>query len=137
MLDDLMNSARKGIGNLADGLGVGERTEAIIDDWLTIFPQLAEYGLSITSFSMAIALSPSLEVELVGRHGDWSDVAIAQRLAAHRGEKAITMVITTIRTAYRMQRKTAAPLRDPLILKLTVKITPEVRVVLGQPVLED
>ena len=42
-----------------------------------------------------------------------------------------------IRTAYRLQRQTKAQLRDPLILKVIVRITPEVRVVLGQPVLED
>jgi hypothetical protein len=47
------------------------------------------------------------------------------------------MVLSTIRTAYRLQRQTKAPLKDPLILKITVKITPEVRVVLGLPFVEE
>lgn len=139
MLDDLLDSARRAVSGLADSVGEGARgkTNQIIEDWLHIFPQLAEYGLAITSFSMGLAISPSLNVELLGSHADWEEAAIQQRLAAHKGETAITMVLTTIRTAYRLQKQTKAELRDPLILKIIIKITPEVRVVLGQPVLED
>ena len=139
MLNDLYEAVRDGLGGLTNNLteGAKEKTLSLIEDWLQIFPQLAEYGLQITSFSISIALSPSLNVELLGRHGDWSDAAIAQRLKTHKGEKAITMVLSTIRTAYRLQRQTKAGLKDPLILKIIVKVPPEVRVVLGQPILED
>lgn len=135
MLDSLLNSLSKVSSSI--GEGTKEKTLTIIEDWLEIFPQLAEYGLEITSFSMGLAISPSLNVELLGEHGNWSDEAIAERLANHKGEHAITTVLSAVRTAYRLQRKTKAPLRDPLILKIIVKISPEVRVVLGQPVLED
>ncbi|MTB50245.1 hypothetical protein [Lewinella sp. W8] len=139
MLEDLWNSARKGLGDLAGSVGEGAREKSlqVIEDWLQIFPQLQEYGLEVTSFAMGLAISPSINVELVGRHEDWTDEAIAERLQAHKGETAITMVFTTIRTAYRLHRQTKAPLRDPLILKIIVRISPEVRVVLGEPVLED
>ena len=139
MLDDILDGARKAVAGLANTVGEGtrERTNKLIEDWLDIFPTLGGYGLEITSFSMALALSPSLNVELLGTHENWTEEAISQRMAAHRGETAITMVFTAIRTAYRLQRQTKAPLRDPLILKVIVRITPEVRVVLGQPVLED
>jgi hypothetical protein len=139
MLSDLWNATLKGMNDLAGTVSEGakERTLNLIEDWLEIFPQLAEYGLEITSFSMGLALSPSLNVELLGTHENWSDEAIAERLAVHKGETAITMVLSTIRTAYRLQRQTKAPLKDPLILKITVKITPEVRVVLGLPFVEE
>ena len=139
MIDELFGAVRDGVGKLAISVGDGAREKSLelIEDWMKIFPQLREYGLEITSFSMALALSPSLNVELLGRHEDWDDEAIAQRLRAHKGETAITMVFTTIRTAYRLQRQTKADLRDPLILKVIVKVPPEVRVVLGQPLLED
>jgi len=138
MLESLWNATRKGLGDLSTTMSEGakEKTLTIIEDWLEIFPQLAEYGLEITSFSMGLAISPSLNVELLGSHANWSDEAIARRLTGHKGEHAITTVLSTIRTAYRLQRQTKAPLRDPLILKITVKISPEVRVVLGQPVIE-
>ena len=139
MLEEILDSARKAVAGLASTVGEGtrEKTNQLIEDWLDIFPTLATYGLEITSFSMALALSPSLNVELLGQHSDWNEEAIKERLAAHKGETALTMVFTAIRTAYRLQRQTRAPLRDPLILKVIVRITPEVRVVLGQPVLED
>lgn len=138
MLSDLWNATLKGVNDLAGSVGEGakERTLEMIEDWLEIFPQLAEYGLEITSFSMGLAISPSLNVELLGSHENWSDAAIVQRLAEHKGETAITMVLSTIRTAYRLQKQTKAPLRDPLILKIIVKISPEVRVVLGAPIIE-
>ena len=139
MLSDLWNATLKGVNDLAGTVSEGakEKTLTLIEDWLKIFPQLAEYGLEITSFSMGLALSPSLNVDLLGAHKNWSDEAIAQRLAEHKGETAITIVLSTIRTAYRRQRQTRAPRKDPLILKITVKITPEVRVVLGFPFVEE
>lgn len=139
MLEDIWKTARTALGDLAGSVGEGAREKSLqlIEDWLQIFPQLQEYGLEITSFSMGLAISPSINVELLGQHEDWSDEAIAERLKNHKGETAITMVFTTIRTAYRLQRQTKAPLRDPLILKIIVRISPEVRVVLGEPVLED
>lgn len=139
MLSDLWNATLKGVNDLAGTVSEGakEKTLHLIEDWLEIFPQLADYGLEITSFSMGLALSPSLNVELLGTHENWSDEAIVERIAKHKGETAITMVLSTIRTAYRLQRQTKAPLKDPLILKITVKITPEVRVVLGLPFVEE
>jgi len=139
MLGDIWNAARQSVSDLAGSVGDGarEKTLQMIEDWLEIFPQLAEYGLEMTSFSMGLAISPSLNVELLGSHEDWSDESIAERLENHKGETSITMVLSTIRTAYRLHKKTNAQLRDPLILKIIVRISPEVRVVLGQPLLED
>ncbi len=139
MLGDIWNATLKGMNDLAGSVGDGakEKSLAIIEDWLEIFPQLAEYGLEITSFSMGLAISPSLNVELLGNHENWSEEAIAERLRNHKGEHSITTVLTAIRTAYRLQKKTQAVLKDPLILKVVVKISPEVRVVLGQPILDD
>ena len=139
MLDDILDGARRAVAGLANTVGEGtrERTNKLIEDWLDIFPTLSGYGLEITSFAMTLALSPSLNVELLGSHDNWTEEAISQRMAEHKGETALMMVFTAIRTAYRLQRQTKASLRDPLILKVIVRITPEVKVVLGQPVLED
>ena len=139
MIDDILAGARQALSGLASTVGEGtrEKTSKLIEDWLEIFPILEGYGLKTTSFSMTLALNPSLNVELVGEHSNWTEAHISERMATHRGEAALTTVFTAIRTAYRLQRQTKAELRDPLILKTIVRITPEVRVVLGQPVLED
>ena len=139
MIDDILAGARNALSGLASTVGEGTRdkTNKIIEDWLQIFPTLEGYGLQITSFSMTLALNPALNVEMLGSHENWTEEHIKHRMAAHKGEAALMTVFTAIRTAYRLQRQTKAPLRDPLILKVIVRLTPEVRVVLGQPVLED
>ena len=139
MLDDLLDGARKAVSGLASSVGEGtrERTNKLIEDWLDIFPVLEGYGLDITSFAMTLAISPSLNVELLGRHADWTEETISRLMTIHKGEVALMTVFTGIRTAYRLQRRTKAKLRDPLILKVVVRITPEVSVVLGRPLLDD
>ena len=139
MIDDLLTHLRTAAQGISSNVGnsAAEKTDELIGDWLTIFPQLARYGLDITSFTMGVALSPTLKVELVGSHVDWTEERIAEHMANHTDDKALTLVLTTLRTAYRFQKRTGAPLRDPLIVKIAVRLNPEVRVVLGQPVLED
>lgn len=138
MIDQIWTSIQQAASGLAGTVGEStrEKTNEIIEDWLKIFPQLEIYGLAINSFSLSVALSPSLEAELVGKHEDWSFERLDELLQKHRGQTAITMVLTTIRTAYRLHQKTLATRRDPLIVKIVVKISPEVRVVIGDPILE-
>lgn len=139
MLSEILDGARRAVSGFADTVGEGtrEKTNKIIEDWLTIFPVLEGYGLKVTSFSMTLGLSPSLNVELVGDHQNWQEDRIAERADQHKGEAALNLVFTAIRTAYRLHQRTKAELRDPLIIKIIVGLSPEVRVVLGEPVLED
>lgn len=139
MIDQIWTSIQQAASGLAGTVGEGtrEKTNQIIEDWLKIFPQLEIYGLAINSFSLSVALSPSLQAELVGKHEDWTFERIEELLSKHRGQTAITTVLTTIRTAYRLHQKTLANRRDPLILKISVKLSPEVRVVIGEPLLDN
>ena len=139
MIDQLWSSIQQAASGLAGTVGENtrEKTNQIIEDWLKIFPQLEIYGLSINSFSLSVAISPSLQAELVGKHDDWTFERIEELMEKHRGQTAITTVFTTIRTAYRLHQKTLANRRDPLILKISVKLSPEVRVVIGQPLLDN
>lgn len=138
MLDQIWQSIQQAAQGLAGTVGEGakEKTNEVIEDWLKIFPKLEVYGLKITSFSLGIALSPSLEVELVGKHEDWPPERLDELIAASKGQHAMNMVLTAIRTTYRLHKKALATLRDPLIVKISVRLSPEVRVVLGEPILE-
>lgn len=115
------------------GTSARDRSFEIIDEWLRIFPKLELYGLEITSFSLGVAISPSLEVELVGKHEDFTTERLEEILAENRGSTAFRLVFNTIKTAYSLHRKTYAALRDPLIVKIKVKISPEVQVFIGEP----
>lgn len=116
--------------------GAKERTYQLIEEWLQIFPKLEIYGLQINSFGLSVAISPALEVELIGDHKNFSEERLKQILEENKGSTAMTSVITTIRTAYSLHRKTYANLREPLIVKIKVKITPEINVIIGEPLIQ-
>ena len=132
--ESLQNAAQDIKGNISDA--TRKKTDKLIDDWLEIFPQLEVYGLRISSFSLSLALSPALRVELLGKHEDWSLQRLDQLVAESKGKTALNTVLTTMRTTYRLHRKTSASLESPLIVTVIVRITPEVRVTLGVPRLE-
>ena len=52
MLNELLNSAKQTIGDLATNVGGGAREHSLrlIEDWLKIFPQLAAYDLADHQF---------------------------------------------------------------------------------------
>lgn len=113
------------------GENAKEKGYQIIDDWLQIFPKLELYKLNITSFSLGMGISPSLDVELVGKHEDFSKERLQQILAEVRSNTALSLVFNTINTTYSLHRKTYAVLRDPLIVRIRIKLAPEVRVTIG------
>lgn len=116
--------------------GAKEKTYQLIEEWLQIFPKLEIYGLEITSFALNVAISPALEVELIGDHKKFTQEKVQQILDENKKSAAMTSVFTTIKTAYTLHRKTYASLRDPLIIKIRVKITPEINVIIGQPLIQ-
>ncbi|MEM7571557.1 MAG: hypothetical protein AAF433_01600 [Bacteroidota bacterium] len=132
--ESLQNAAQDIKGNISDA--TRKKTDKLIDDWLEIFPQLEVYGLRISSFSLSLALSPALRVELLGKHEDWPLERLDRLVAESKGKTALNTVLSTMRTTYRLHRKTSASLESPLIVTVIVRITPEVRVTLGVPRLE-
>ncbi len=118
------------------GENAKEKGYQIIDEWLQIFPKLELYKLEITSFSLGVAISPLVEVELVGKHEDFTKERLQQIMEETRRNTALSLVFSTINMAYSMHRKTYATLRDPLIVKIKIKISPEVRVFIGEPMIQ-
>lgn len=133
-LQDASDVVKEQTNSLSEG--AKEKTYQLIDEWLQIFPKLEIYGLEITSFGLSVAFSPALEVELVGDHKKFSQERIQEILQENKNSAALTSVFTTIKTAYTLHRKTYANLRDPLIIKIKVKITPEINVIIGEPLIQ-
>lgn len=118
------------------GEGAKEKSYKVIEEWLQVFPKLEVYGLKITSFSLSVAISPALEVEMVGKHEDFRQERLQRIIQENRGSPAILSVMNTIKTSYNLHRKTYANLEDPLILKIRIRLSPEIRVYLGKPLIE-
>ncbi len=141
MIEKVWKSIQEASGLLleqADQLGKGARDKAyqLIEDWLAVFPRLEEAGLTMTSFSMGIALSPSLDVEFRGEHARFTSDRLDELLEKHRESTALTSVFKTIKTTYRLHQRLDSPLQDPLILKIKIRLSPEIKVYLGEPLIE-
>ena len=118
------------------GEGAKERSYQLIDDWLKVFPQLELYGLEITSFVLSVAISPSVEVELMSKHDKFPKERLDEIIAENKGKAAIISVFSTIRTAYQFHRKIYANLREPLIVKIRIRLSPEIQVFIGEPIIQ-
>lgn len=118
------------------GEGAREKSYKVIEEWLQVFPKLEVYGLEISSFSLSVAISPALEVEMLGAHKDFTQEKIQRIIRENRRNAAILSVMNTIKTTYNLHHKTYANLNDPLIVKVRIRISPEIKVYLGKPVIE-
>ena len=116
---------------------VKEKTNQLFDDWLKIFPDLENYGLKVMSFGFCMGISPALDVELRGAAADFSPDRLAVILTEVEGNRALSTVFKAIKTTYSLHAKTGSNHHhfDVILLKLSIKITPEVMVYLGQPLL--
>jgi hypothetical protein len=45
-------------------------------------------------------------------------------------------VMNTIKTTYSLHRRIYATLKDPLIVKVKIRISPEIKVFLGEPIIQ-
>lgn len=142
MIDKLIKTLQEAGGTIkeqAAGLGSGakEKTYAIIEDWLQIFPKLEAYGLKVESFALGVAISPSVEVDLRGKHEDFTTDKLAIISSdSEQSDAALRMVISTIKTAYSLHQRVSDDLQDPLIVKIRIKLSPEVKVFIGEPLIQ-
>jgi hypothetical protein len=113
---------------------VKEKTNSLIEDWVLIFPTLESYGLRITAFGMKMAISPALECELRGEAEDFSIEKLTGFIEAAKGNSPLTLVLKTIRMTYDWHSRTGSEQHfDKIYVKISVQLTPEVMVYLGEP----
>ncbi|MCG8330251.1 MAG: hypothetical protein MI974_21315 [Chitinophagales bacterium] len=118
------------------GEGAKEKSFQLIEEWLQVFPKLEIAGLRITSFALSVALSPALEVELKASHEQFPQERLSELMKEHRTNAALLSVFQTIKTAYQLHRRTYADLNDPLVVKIRIRLSPEIKVYIGKPVIE-
>lgn len=110
-----------------------EKSQKLIDDWLKVFRRLEEYGFKITSFGLGVAISPSLEVELEGSAEEFSLERIKELMEENKESTSLSSVFRTIKMTYETHAKISSQEYDVVLVKVLVKITPEIKVVLGEP----
>ncbi|MEM9823982.1 MAG: hypothetical protein AAF985_23050 [Bacteroidota bacterium] len=110
-----------------------EKTNSLFEQWAYIFPTLDELGLKMQSFSVGVSISPTMEVHLTGRAIDFTPDKLEPIQEKYQDSTILTSVFKTIQTTYELHQKTEAELFEPIHLKITVKISPEIKVILGDP----
>lgn len=105
----------------------------LIEEWIIILPKLSAAGLDISSFGVGMSLNPSLLVEMKGHTKDFEDEKMQQLLDEHSNEKAIKLILNAIKTTILMHKKAGIPLQEDLMVKLEVKLSPEIKVYIGKP----
>lgn len=112
-----------------------EKGYQLIEEWVTALPKFEENNLEITSFALGVSINPSLEVELKGNHQDFAKDRIEEILKENFSNGPIRLVFNTIKTTYNLHEKAKCELQDPLIVKIKVKLSPEIKVFIGQPLI--
>ena len=132
---ELTDAVKEKTTELTDA--VKEKTNQLFDDWLKIFPDLENYGLKVMSFGFCMGISPALDVELRGSAADFASERLEVILQEVKGNRALSTVFKAIKTTYNLHAKTGSNYHhfDVILIKLSIKITPEVMVYLGQPLL--
>ncbi len=115
------------------GESAKEKSQQLIDDWLKVFKTLEEYGFKITSFGLSVAISPSLEVELEGSAKTFTPDRIKEILEENKNSSSLSSVFRAIKTTYELHDKISTQTYEQVFVKVIVKITPEIKVVLGEP----
>lgn len=133
-VQEISDILRTQVSNISQG--AKDKAYQIIEDWVEALSKLEDEGFEITSFALSVALSPALDVELKGSHEDFSMSKIQYMLDTHKGKTVFTTLFKTLKTTYQLHEKINAPLKEPLIVKIKVQISPEIKVFIGEPIIQ-
>lgn len=138
MIEKLWQALHDATGMLKEqastiGHGAREKSQELIEEWLTVFPRLEAYGFRVNSFSLGVSISPSLEAELRAPHEAFPPERVEQYLEETRHNTALQLVLTTVKSTYALYRKAKLPMRGELIVRLRIRISPEIKVTIGSP----
>ena len=131
-ISDASDALKEQAQNVSDSLK--EKSYALIEDWIKIFPSLENYGLKITSFGLSMGINPALNVELRGEIENFNTERLIQIIDENKGNQPLTTVFKAIKTTFDWHKRTRSEGEfDAVVLKLSVKLAPEVMVYLGTP----
>ncbi|MFT4761357.1 MAG: hypothetical protein ACI9XO_003366 [Paraglaciecola sp.] len=138
MIDKIKNSLQLASGMIKEQAATlsdsaKERGYRLIEDWITVLPKFEEMGFEITSFAVGISISPILEVEMTAEHEQFPVNRIEEILEDNKISTPISLVFNTIKTTYNLHARAECSIKEPLIVKIRVKMPPEIKVFLGMP----
>jgi hypothetical protein len=110
-----------------------EKIMSTIDEWVEILPKIQALGFDMTSFGISMSISPVLMTELKGKSADFAPERLTELMTEYKDVKSIKLFLNVIKTTLALHQKTKAPLNEILIVRIEVKLSPEIKVFLGKP----
>lgn len=110
-----------------------EKGYQLIEDWVKSLSKFEDLGFEVTSFAIGVSISPSCEIELHAPHQTFPLERIDDILKTQKMGTPVNLVFSTIKTTYNLHQKAGCQLQEPLIVKIRVRISPEIKVFLGMP----
>lgn len=132
-----INQAGEALKEQATNLGEAAKEKGfqIIEQWISILPKLEAYGFKTSYFSLSMSLNPTLDVEAQAAPSAFPLGRIEAILAENKGNTPLNLVFTAVKTTVQLHEKARIDTLSPLTVKIRVRLSPEIRVSLGNPTL--
>lgn len=110
-----------------------EKTKQTIETWISIIPKLASHGFRLEYFSLKASINPTLTFEMHADYNEFPPERLEQLCAQWRSQTAMFLIFSAIKATLAMYQQTNQPLKNPLVVRISVKLAPEIQVSLGDP----
>ncbi len=133
-----INDAGESIIEQANSLGEAakEKGYQIIDGWISTLPKLEAYGFKTTYFAMSVSINPTLVIEMRSDYEAFPLGRVDAILAENKGSSPVNLVFTAVKTTLLLHEKARIEAINPLTVRVSVRFSPEVKVSLGNPIIE-
>ena len=132
---NLLDDAKNNIKNQAENISASAKNqyEKMIEDWIKIIPQIEESGLQLYSFSFSASLNPSIDAEFRGKCVDFPLEKWEELISLNEKNKSLALVYNTLKSTFKMYHKIKQEMPEDFYLRLRIKLSPEIRVYIGEP----
>lgn len=132
---NLLDDAKNNIKNQAENISASAKNqyEKMVEDWIKIIPQIEESGLQLYSFSFSASLNPSIDAEFRGKSVDFPLEKWEELISLNEKNKSLALVYNTLKSTFKMYQKIKPEMPEDFYLRLRIKLSPEIRVFIGEP----
>jgi hypothetical protein len=110
-----------------------EKIMSGIEDWIEILPKIRALGFETTAFGISMSISPCLNVELKGKTSDFTEEKIREYMEMFKTDKTLKLFLNVLKTTIVLHKKSKAELKEDVFVRIDVKLSPEIKVYIGQP----
>lgn len=138
MLKDILKGLQDASDTVRDKASVindvaKEKIMSVINEWVEILPKIMALGFEMTSFGISMSISPCMLAELKGKTSDFTEEKIKMLNELFHNEKSIKLFLNVVKTTMVLHKRTNATMKEDLIVRIEVKLSPEIKVFIGKP----